>query len=59
MLAAGAAILLAPIILGRLADELGLRLAHLMVPALVATALVCFLVARAMQRRTNAVGRWP
>jgi hypothetical protein len=30
-----------------------------MVPALVATALVCFLVARAMQRRTNAVGRWP
>jgi fucose permease len=54
MLAAGAAILLAPIILGRLADEVGLRLAHLMVPALVATALVCFLVAQAMQRRTKA-----
>jgi MFS family permease len=54
MLAAGAAILLAPIILGRLADEVGLRVAHLMVPALVATALVCFLIAQAMQRRTKA-----
>jgi fucose permease len=54
MLAVGIAILLAPAILGMLADGMGLRLAHLTVPVLVAAALVCFLAAQALQRRTDA-----
>lgn len=51
MLAVGLAILLTPALLGGLADQFGLRLAHLIVLALVAAALVCLATARALQRR--------
>ena len=51
MLAVGLAILLTPALLGGLADELGLRLAHLIVPALVAAAVACLAAARALQHR--------
>ena len=53
MLAVGLAILLTPALLGGLADEVGLRLAHLMLPGLVAAALLCLAIARALQRRTS------
>jgi fucose permease len=53
MLAVGIAILLAPATLGSLADAVGLRLAHLTVPALVAAAFVCFLAAQALQGRNH------
>jgi len=56
MLALGLALLLTPGLLGGLADEVGLRLAHLMLPALVAAALLCLAAARALERRTF---RWP
>lgn len=52
MLAVGLAILLTPAFQGGLADEVGLRLAHLMLPGLVAAALLCLVIARALQRRT-------
>ena len=53
MLAAGLAIASMPVLLGALADEVGLRQAHLMVPGLVALALICFLVAQALERRRD------
>jgi MFS transporter, DHA1 family, inner membrane transport protein len=59
MLAAGLAIASVPVLLGALADEVGLHMAHLMVPALVALALVCFLVAQALERRRMALARCP
>lgn len=51
MLAVGLAILLTPSLLGGLADEVGLRLAHLVVPGLAVAAVVCLAAARALQRR--------
>jgi fucose permease len=59
MLAIGLAILSMPLLLGALADEVGLHKAHLMVPALVALALVCFLVAQVLERRSLALARCP
>jgi fucose permease len=59
MLAAGLAIASMPVLLGALADEVGLRSAHLMVPGLVAIALICFLVAQALERRRVALARCP
>jgi fucose permease len=55
MLAIGLAIVSMPILLGALADEVGLHRAHLMLPALVALALLCFLVAQALERRKVAL----
>lgn len=57
MLAMGLAILLTPALLGGLADEVGLRLAHLILPGLVAAALLCLVLARALERRTSATAR--
>jgi predicted MFS family arabinose efflux permease len=50
-LAAGTAILLAPIALGTLADNLGLSSAQLIAPAFGVAILACFIVARALERR--------
>ena len=50
-LAAGSAVLTAPIALGSLADRVGLSHAYLIVPALAAAILLCFFAARAMERR--------
>jgi predicted MFS family arabinose efflux permease len=52
MLAVGIAILTMPALLGGLADEVGLRSAHLMLPVVVVLALGCFFIAQAMERRT-------
>jgi hypothetical protein len=41
MLPVGLAMVSTPVLLGALADEIGLRLAHLLVPCLVAIALAC------------------
>ena len=49
--AAGAALLLSPLVLGGIADEVGLRLAHLAIPALAIAIVSCFSVARRLQRR--------
>jgi MFS family permease len=57
MLAAGLAIASMPVLLGALADEVGLRSAHLLVPALAAIALVCFRVAQALERSPIAPAR--
>ena len=57
MLAVGLAILLTPAFLGGLADAFGLRLAHLMLPGLVAVALLCLAIARLLQRRTVVPAR--
>lgn len=56
-LAVGLAILLTPALLGGLADEVGLRLAYLILPGLAATSLLCFAVARALQRQAPAPAR--
>jgi len=50
-LAAGTALLLAPIALGTLADAVGLAQAHLIAPLLGVAILLCFAVARGLQRR--------
>jgi fucose permease len=50
----GFAILVAPAILGALADVVGLRLAHLTLPALVTFALASFLVAHELEP-----AKWP
>jgi MFS family permease len=52
MLAVGLSILSMPALLGGLADEVGLRPAHLMVPGLVTVALVCLGIAQLLQRRS-------
>jgi MFS family permease len=54
MLAVGLAILSMPALLGGLADEFGLGLAHLMLPALTAAAFACFVVARSLEGRPVA-----
>jgi MFS transporter, DHA1 family, inner membrane transport protein len=59
MLAAGLAIASMPVLLGALADEVGLHRAHLMVPGLVALALICFVVAQALERNAIAAARCP
>ena len=59
MLAAGLAIASMPVLLGALADEVGLHMAHLMVPGLVALALICFVVAQALERNAIAPARCP
>jgi fucose permease len=50
-LASGAAILTAPFTLGALADHVGLSRAYLIAPILAAAILLCFLAARALERR--------
>jgi MFS family permease len=50
-IAFGLALLLAPIALGALADELGLGPAHLALPALIILAYVCFFTGQALQKR--------
>ena len=59
MLAAGLAIASMPVLLGALADEVGLHMAHLMVPGLVALPLICFVVAQALERNPVAPARCP
>jgi fucose permease len=54
-LAFGLAVLLAPALLGALADIVGLRYAHLTLPTLTAAGLTAFLIAGALTRRLN----WP
>jgi len=49
-LAAGTAVLSAPIALGILADHVGLSRAYLIAPILAAATLLCFLAARTMER---------
>jgi fucose permease len=50
-LASGAAVLTAPVALGALADCVGLSRAYLIAPILAAAILLCFVAARAMERR--------
>ncbi|MDR3437238.1 MFS transporter [Telmatospirillum sp.] len=52
-LASGLAILIMPMALGALADGLGLRLACLFLPVLTAVAALCFVAARALERRAS------
>ncbi|MGA7881939.1 MAG: MFS transporter [Terrimicrobiaceae bacterium] len=52
-LAGALGILVTPAVLGGLADKVGLRLAHLIVPGLVVVALICFVIAQALQRQTR------
>ena len=52
-LAGSFGILVTPALLGRLADKVGLHLAHLIVPGLVVVALICFVTAQALQRQTR------
>ena len=49
------ALLLAPMILGGLADQVGLGPAHLALPALMVVAYVVFLFAEVLQKRSAAV----
>ena len=53
-LAAGAAVLTAPIALGAMADHVGLSRAYLIAPILAAVILLCFVVARTMERRGSS-----
>jgi predicted MFS family arabinose efflux permease len=50
----GLAIIATPAIMGALADEFGLRFAHLVLPILVVAGLACFLLAQALERRQTA-----
>ncbi|MEJ0011151.1 MAG: MFS transporter [Bauldia sp.] len=56
-LAFGLAVLLAPAILGALADVVGLRLAHLTLPVLIAAALTAFLTGQTLSRRPASASR--
>jgi predicted MFS family arabinose efflux permease len=49
-IAFGVSLLLAPITLGALADEVGLGPAHLALPVLIVAAYVCFFIAEALQK---------
>ena len=51
MMAVGMAVISAPVLLGAVADEVGLRSAQLVLPALLAAALICFVTARAMHAK--------
>jgi len=50
-IAFGLALLLAPIVLGALADEVGLGHAHLALPALIVAAYACLILGQALQKR--------
>jgi fucose permease len=52
-LAFGLSILIAPAALGALADVVGLRMAHLTLPALIAASLATFLTAGYLERRSS------
>ena len=52
-LAFGLAVLIAPAALGAFADVVGLRLAHLTLPALMAAALASFIIAGVLSRRAT------
>jgi fucose permease len=52
----GAAILIAPIALGAIADEVGLAMAHLTLPFLICLALTAFMLAQVLQKRPSAHG---
>ena len=52
-IAFGISLLLAPIALGTLADQVGLGPAHLVLPALIAVACCSFFTAEALQRRST------
>jgi fucose permease len=54
MLGVGLAILVAPAVLGDLADRVGLRMAHLTLPVLVAAALACFAMGQILEHRKGA-----
>lgn len=54
MTAVGLAVLSMPVLLGGLADGIGLRLAHLVLPALVLLALACFAIARRLPQPAPA-----
>ena len=51
-IAFGVSLLLAPMALGTLADQVGLGPAHLVLPALIAVACCSFFIAEALQRRS-------
>jgi MFS transporter, DHA1 family, inner membrane transport protein len=51
-LAFGVSMLLAPIALGALADEVGLGLAHLALPGLIVIAYASFFIAEALEKRS-------
>ena len=53
MFAVGLAILIAPFVLGALADRVGLALAHLVIPGLTLAALVCLVVAGRLDRQAT------
>jgi fucose permease len=53
-LAFGVSLLVAPIALGAIADEVGLGMAHLTLPVLIGLATVAFVVAEALQKRSPA-----
>lgn len=52
--AAGTALLLSPLVLGGLADAVGLSAAHLVIPGLAAAIALCFALARTLERRFAA-----
>jgi MFS family permease len=51
MFAVGLAILIAPFLLGAVADRVGLAMAHLVIPAVAVAALLVLAAARALERR--------
>jgi fucose permease len=51
----GLSLLLAPIALGALADEVGLGAAHLALPGLVIVAYASFFIAEALQKRAEVI----
>jgi fucose permease len=56
-IAFGGALLLAPIALGALADEVGLGPAHLALPGLILFAYASFFIAEALQKRSAVLAR--
>ena len=50
MLVIGLSILVTPLLLGALADEIGLRAAHLLMPALIVLAFLALLLGQVLQR---------
>jgi fucose permease len=56
-LASGLAILLLPLLLGRLADLLGIRLAYLLIPVLLVVGLLLFLVSRNFLARERSAAQ--
>ena len=52
-IAFGISLLVAPIALGALADEVGLGAAHLVLPALIVVAYASFFIAETLQKRSD------